>query len=111
MLKYMQVKNTDKTEIARFIQFLTSKNYDNIYKRVLNPFNVNDKVFREDLRFVRGYFERLGLYELVKMINNELDIDSWKFSMKNVPSLFMFTLDEVQLNLAKSSRKVRIEFA
>ena len=76
MLKYMQVKNADKTEIARFIQFLTGKNYDNIYKRVLNPFNVNDKVFREDLRFVRGYFERLGLYELVKMINNELDIDS-----------------------------------
>ncbi|MEI8048749.1 MAG: hypothetical protein WCI92_15310, partial [Bacteroidota bacterium] len=73
LLKYSNVKDVDKTEIARFIQFLTGKNFDNIYKRLQNPFKVNDKALKEDLRFVRGYFERLKIQEVVKMINNEID--------------------------------------
>jgi len=72
LLKYANVKNVDKTEIARFIQFLTGKNLDNIYKKLQNPFKVNDKALKEDLRFVRDYFERLNLPEIVKMINNEI---------------------------------------
>lgn len=72
LLKYVNVRNVDKTEIARFIQFLTGKNLDNIYKKLQNPFKVNDKALNEDLRFVRNYFERLNLTEIVKMINNEI---------------------------------------
>ncbi|MEI6767161.1 MAG: hypothetical protein WCM76_16140 [Bacteroidota bacterium] len=72
LLKYANVKNIDKTEIARFIQFLTGKNFDNIYKRLQNPFKINEKALNEDLRFVRNYFERLEMSEVVKMINNEL---------------------------------------
>lgn len=72
LLKYAQVKNVDKTEIARFIQFLTGKNYDNIYKKLQNPFKINDKYLKEDLRFIRDYFERLDMSEVVKMINGEM---------------------------------------
>jgi hypothetical protein len=72
LLKYAQVKNVDKTEIARFIQFLTGKNYDNIYKKLQNPFKINDKFLKEDLRFIRDYFERLGMSEVVRMINGEM---------------------------------------
>ncbi|MBI5542187.1 MAG: hypothetical protein HY951_19175 [Bacteroidia bacterium] len=72
LFKFMQVKNVDKTEIARFIQFLTGKNFDNIYKKLQNPLKINDKSAKEDLRFVREYFERLGMIEVVKIINNEL---------------------------------------
>jgi hypothetical protein len=75
LLKYSNVKNVDKTEIARFIQFLTGKNFDNIYKKLQNPFKTNDKSLKEDLRFVREYFERLGMSEVVKMINNELNVN------------------------------------
>ncbi len=72
LFKFMQVKNVDKTEIARFIQFLTGKNFDNIYKKLQNPLKINDKSAKEDLRFVREYYERLGITEVVKMINNEI---------------------------------------
>ena len=72
LLKYAQVKNVDKTEIARFIQFLTGKNYDNIYKKLQNPFKINDKFLKEDLRFIRDYFERLAMSEIVRMINGEM---------------------------------------
>jgi len=73
LLKYCQVKNVDNKEKARFIQFLTGKNLDNIYKRVQSPLNGNDRYINEDLKYVRGYFDRLGMKEIVKMINNELD--------------------------------------
>jgi hypothetical protein len=73
LLKYANVKNVDKTEITRFIHFLTGKNFDNIYKKLQNPFKLNDKSLKEDLRFIRDYFERLGMIEIVKMINNELN--------------------------------------
>ena len=75
ILKYCQVKNVDNTEKARFIQFLTGKNYDNIYKRVQSPLSGTDKYITEDLKFVRVYFEKLGMKEVVKMITNELSIE------------------------------------
>jgi hypothetical protein len=75
LLEYAQVRNVDKSEIARFIQFLTGKNYDNIYKKVLNPYSHNNKIFKQDLKFVREFFEKLKLQELVKMINNEIDVE------------------------------------
>ena len=73
LLKYANVKNVDKTEITRFIHFLTGKNFENIYKKLQNPFKLNDKSLKEDLRFIQDYFERLGMIEIVKMINNELN--------------------------------------
>jgi hypothetical protein len=74
LLKYCKVKNIDKTEIAWFIQFLTGKNFDNIYKKLQNPFKLNNKSLKEDLWFIRDYFERLGMQEVVKMVNNEINI-------------------------------------
>ncbi len=75
LLKYAQVRNVDKSEIARFIQFLTGKNYDNIYKKVRNPYSHINKTFKQDLKFIREYFEKLHLSEMVKMINNEIDVE------------------------------------
>lgn len=64
----------DKTHIARFIEFLTGKNYDNIYKKVKTPYSTKNKNFRkEDFQFIRTYFENLGLSDIVKKINNELE--------------------------------------
>ena len=74
IFKCFQVKNVDKTEIARFIKFLTDKNLGNIYKKLQNPFKVNEKSLKSDLRFIREYFEKLGITNVVKMINNELNI-------------------------------------
>lgn len=74
LLEYCQVKEVDKTQKARFIEFLTGKNYDNIYKAVRSPLASKVGNFRrEDLQFIRPFFENLGLVEIVKMINNQLD--------------------------------------
>jgi hypothetical protein len=75
LLKYCQVKNVDDTEKARFVHFLTGKNLDNIYKKVQSPLGGANKYVAEDLKFVRGYFERLGMKEIVKMINNEIYVE------------------------------------
>ena len=38
------------------------------------PYGTKDKKFRfEDLRYIRNYFEKLGLSEIAKSINNQLD--------------------------------------
>ena len=75
LLKYCQVKNVDDIEKARFVNFLTCKNLDNIYKKVQSPLGGANKYVAEDLKYVRGYFERLKMKEIVKMINNELSIE------------------------------------
>jgi hypothetical protein len=75
LLEYTKVKNIDKTEIARFIEFLTGKNYDNIYEKVKKPFKLNDKEMKKDLRFIKTYFENMGMKEVVKMIINEIETD------------------------------------
>jgi len=77
LLKYCQVKNIDDAEKARFVHFLTGKNLDNIYKKVQSPLSGANKYVTEDLKYVRGYFERLGLKEIVKMISNEMDAGNY----------------------------------
>jgi hypothetical protein len=72
LMKYCQVKDVDKTVIARFIYFLTSKNHENIYKLVRNPLKGTLLKNNEDLKFIRKYFEELQMEEVVKMINNEM---------------------------------------
>jgi len=76
LLQYCQASQTSSADVARFIEFLTGKNYKNIYKRVCNPLGSRDKELSEDLRFVRSFFEKLGLTEIVKMINNEISSGS-----------------------------------
>jgi hypothetical protein len=77
LLKYCQVKNDDDKEKARFVHFLTGKNLDNIYKKVQSPLGGANKYVAEDLKYVRGHFERLGLKEIVKMISNEIDAGNY----------------------------------
>ena len=72
LMKYCQVKDVDKTAIARFIYFLTSKHYGNIYKLVRNPLKGTLPKNNDDLKFIRKYFEELEMEEVVKMINNEM---------------------------------------
>lgn len=67
--------NTDKTEIARFIQFLTGrqmnakdiKNTD-IYKRIGQKLNHSDKRTIKDLQFVRTFFENMEDQSIVDKI-------------------------------------------
>jgi len=71
LLDYCQVKNIDQTEIARFIEFLTGKNYKDIYDKT------RDKTLQyikngDDARFVQNYFRRLGLRKIAEDIENEL---------------------------------------
>lgn len=73
LFNYLKVSNIDRTEKARFIHFLTGKNFDSIYKKLGTPYKENMKAAKKDLRFVRDYFEKLGLREIVKMINNDID--------------------------------------
>jgi len=74
LFEYCQVRNIDQSNKARFIEFLTGKNYKNIYDAVCNPLARKNKDFRKsDLQYIRTYFENLGLFEIVKAIGNELD--------------------------------------
>ena len=68
------MKNIDNTNIAKFIEFLTNKNSKNIYDSVRNPLASKDKNFRKkDLNYIKPYFENLGLNEITKMIDNEIN--------------------------------------
>jgi len=72
----LQVRSNeiDRKVKAEFAQFLTSKNHKNVYDAFQNPFVTKQKKFRfEDLQYIRTYFENLGLSEIVKAINNQLD--------------------------------------
>ena len=71
--------NTDKTEIARFIQFLTGKETGvakigdtSIYKKLKNPLAKSDKQIESDLIYIRTYFEKLGLKDITAKINKEI---------------------------------------
>lgn len=65
----------NKSEIARFIQLLTGKSYDNIYKLTKNP--VKDpaertsKKYQSDIQFVKESFLKLGLNKIAHQIEND----------------------------------------
>ncbi len=67
------INQVDKTEKAKFIEFLTGKNYNNIYKALSNPFKgldrKNPKSFLNDMEYVSNHFEKLGLQSIVQKIN------------------------------------------
>lgn len=82
LFEYAGIKENsyDKTELARFIRFLISKEVGNdkiqnttIYKKVLNPFKDNDFEKKADLKYIRSFFEKLKLFEIVEKINKEID--------------------------------------
>ncbi|MFT3754043.1 MAG: hypothetical protein QM800_14590 [Paludibacter sp.] len=67
------INQVDKTEKAKFIEFLTGKNYNNIYKALSNPFKgldrKNPKNFLNDMEYISSHFEKLGLQSIVQKIN------------------------------------------
>lgn len=74
LLVYCKAPIVDLTHKARFIQALTGRNYKNIYDAVRSPLSTKiGNLRRKDLQVVRTFFENLGLLEIVKLINNELD--------------------------------------
>ena len=65
----------NKSEIARFIQMLTGKNYDNIYKKVKNPLKdpseKTGKKYQDDIHFLIETFRNLGLNKVAQTIEND----------------------------------------
>lgn len=63
------INQIDKTIKARFIEFLTGKNYNNIYKAVSNPFkgldSKNPKSIKNDMEYIANHFEKLGIQSIV----------------------------------------------
>jgi hypothetical protein len=76
-IDHKSVNNIDRTEKARFIEFLTGKNYDNIYKTLSKPFkgldSKNPKTILKDMEYVTNHFEKLGLQSIVTKIKNDME--------------------------------------
>jgi hypothetical protein len=65
----------NKSEIARFIQLLTGKNYDNIYKLtkkpIKDPSERTSEKYQTDIQFVKESFLKLGLDKIARQIEND----------------------------------------
>jgi hypothetical protein len=66
--------------VARFLQFLTGKETGakriqstNLYKNVAHPFRAHDKTLLKELKTIREYFENMGLDDIVKIIDHEIE--------------------------------------
>lgn len=68
----MRQNGIDKSNEARLIEFLTGKNYRNIYDRVREPLKLSDKEAEKDLKYIKPYFEKLGLFNVIELIEKEL---------------------------------------
>lgn len=66
--------NVDSPAKVRFINFFTGKSPANITKAILNPFNKTGKEQGKDLRYIKSYFVDLQLPEIVKHIDEELNL-------------------------------------
>ena len=70
-----KIFSRNKAEIARFIQLLTGKNYDNIYKRTINPLKDPSErtsaKYQSDIKFLKEIFHKLGLDNIVRKIEND----------------------------------------
>ena len=80
--KHFHINPTgNKQPLAEFTHFLTGNTYDKIYKILRNPLSYNtDSVKKKaeeslwgDLKFIRAYFVRLELPEVVKIIDKDID--------------------------------------
>jgi hypothetical protein len=77
----LQYTKTDcpNTAKADFIAFLTNKSRERIRQFLSGLYkskNENYTKWEKDMRYVRAHFEALGLTEIVKMIDNELNFES-----------------------------------
>jgi hypothetical protein len=75
LLDFLKAKGT-ATDKANFISFLTGFNSEKCRQLLSNPTkkaNVNFTAFEKDIQEVQKHFQRLGLTELVKMIDNEIE--------------------------------------
>lgn len=70
----------NKTDIARFSQFLTCKEIGNskientnLYKRWKQLYSKSERKNRQDLEYVKSHFERMGLHNLATKIQNDMD--------------------------------------
>ncbi|HMX25828.1 MAG TPA: hypothetical protein PLD20_24495 [Blastocatellia bacterium] len=68
----MRADSVDKSNVARLIEFLTGKNYRNIYDCVRDPFKISDRETAKDLKFIKPYFEKLGMTQITTLIEKEL---------------------------------------
>lgn len=68
----------DRTIRARFIEFLTGKNYDAIYDKLSEPHkgldNNNNKNAISDMKYVKEHFNKLGLINIVEQISKDMNI-------------------------------------
>lgn len=62
----------DKSKYAKFIRFLTGKNYDNIRGRWSNKHKRNNEAWVKDMKTIRPLLEAIGAFEVVRMIDNDL---------------------------------------
>lgn len=79
LLEHCGVNNIDNTVKAKFIQFLTNRQTDaknirntSIYKRLKNVLGNDNKSLKNDLSFIRQYFEDLGLQSISVSITKEI---------------------------------------
>ncbi len=80
--KHFKINPTgNKLPLAEFTHFLTGNTQDKIYKVLRNPLAYNtdsvkkkaEETMWEDLKYIRLYFVRLELPEVVKYIDNDID--------------------------------------
>jgi hypothetical protein len=79
LFDYCNISNVDLTAKARFIQFLNGKETNaqtitntNIYKKLKKPYPADEKTLIKDLKYIRTFFEDLGLTQIVDKINKEI---------------------------------------
>lgn len=80
LLEHCGASGYDKTNVARFIQFLTGKETGaknigdtQIYKRLNRLFSTDNRTLAADLTFVRGHFEKIGLPDIAQKITKEIN--------------------------------------
>lgn len=73
-----KTRQIDRTVKARFIEFLTGKNYDSIYKTLSDPLKGLDYTknasTKDDVEYVCNQFNKLGLNEISKKIKDDMKI-------------------------------------
>ena len=70
--------SVDRTVQGRFIEFLTGKNYDRIYKTLSEPFKgleiTKNTSAKQDMQYIKDQFNNLGLNEIVNKITRDMNI-------------------------------------
>lgn len=76
--EFESTRMADRSAKARFIEFMTGKNYDSIYGALSEPHkgidNKNNKNVLKDMEFVKGHFEKLRLNTIAQKISGDMNI-------------------------------------